>query len=137
MLGASVSQNVIWNMDYSGATNPVTIFRRDALIEHRAIDLDELGMGANKIIYLNRILPQMSGAGVVKFTLGTHATPAGSITWKPPVTYDLDDDTDYAVDIRAAGRYLAYRIEPNDPALPALFSLSGMDLEVSTPRGKR
>tara|TARA_R110000822_G_scaffold75413_7_gene181437 strand:+ start:607 stop:2235 length:1629 start_codon:yes stop_codon:yes gene_type:complete len=137
LMGTSVSQNVIWNMDYAGATAPVTIFRRDALIEHRGIDLDELGMGANKIIYLNRILPQMIGAGVVKFTLGTHATPGGSITWKPPVTYDLDDATDYAVDIRAAGRYLAYRLEPNDPLNPALFSLAGMDLEVSTPRGKR
>lgn len=137
LLGVSESQGVVWNMDYAGASGLVTTFRRDAMIEHRAIDLDEMGMGANKIIYLNRILPQMSGTGVVKFTIGTHETPEGSISWKAAATYNLDDDTDYAVDVRAAGRYLAYRIEPNDPADPALFSLSGMDLEVSAPRGRR
>ncbi len=137
LLGVSTLENTVWNMDYSGGVAPVTMFRRDAMIEHRAIDLDEAGLGINKIIYLNRILPQMSGAGQVKFTLGTHATVDGSITWKTPVTYDLDNPDSYAVDIRAAGRYLAYRIEPLDPADPALFSISGMDLEVSMPRGKR
>ena len=137
LLGLSAPENTVWNMDYSGGVAPVTLFRRDVLIEHRAIDLDEAGLGINKIIYLNRILPQMSGVGRVKFTLGTHATVDGSITWKPAVTYDLDNPDSYAVDIRAAGRYLAYRIEPLDAAAPALFSLSGMDLEISTPRGKR
>jgi len=136
LLGVSAPENTVWDMDYSGGIAPVTLFRRDALIEHRAIDLDEAGQGINKIIYINRILPQMSGSGRVKFTLGTHATVDGDITWKAPVTYDLDDDS-YAVDIRAAGRYLAYRIEPLDPTAPALFSISGMDLEISTPRGKR
>jgi hypothetical protein len=137
LLGVSGPENTIWNMDYSGGVAPVTLFRRDALIEHRAIDLDEAGLGINKIIYLNRILPQMSGSGQVKFTLGTHATVDGSIAWKPAVAYDLDNPESYAVDIRAAGRYLAYRIEPLDPGNPALFSISGMDLEISTPRGKR
>jgi len=137
LLGVSEGQGVVWNMDYSGSTGAVDTFRRDAMIEHRAIDLDEMGMGANKIIYLNRIIPQISGTGVVKFIIGTHDTPEGSISWKTAVTYDLDDADQYAVDIRAAGRYLAYRIEPNDENDPALFSLSGMDLEVSTPRGTR
>jgi len=137
LLGVSSYSGVVWNMDYAGATNPVTTFRRDAMIEHRAIDLDEAGEGANKIIYLNRIIPQMAGQGVVKFTVGTHATAEGSIDWKASVTYDLDDDTDYAVDVRAAGRYLAYRIEPNDTSNPALFSLNGLDIEISTPRGRR
>ena len=138
ILGLSKQNGVLWDLDYNGVSDIVTLFRKNALVEHLGLDFDgmkndrgkTISVG-NKIVYLSRIFPQIKGSGVVKCTVGTRATVDGSIDWQPADTIDLDDDADYAWDIRCAGRYLAYRIEPNDPDDPADFVISGMDWEIS------
>lgn len=129
LYGVSETNGIVYDMDYPGDTAPVSDFRDNLLIERTGIDLDEIGEGVgNKIAYLGRVYPQITGAGEVKFTFGIQAYPNQSITWLSPVTFDID--ADYAVDVRLAGRYLAYRIESADLDNPPLFSISGMDIEV-------
>ena len=130
--GTSVSQAVNYDLDYNGTDPaPTSLFRENLLIEHRGIDMDEDGQSTvgDKIIYLNRVYPQIHGTGSVIFTFGVSRTANEPIVWEPSITFDLDDPQDYAVDVRIAGRYLAYRIEPG-PEVP-LFSFTGMDLEIA------
>lgn len=134
LYGISESQSRTYDLDYSGVTPPATtIFRDGVYIEHLGIDLDELseGVGA-KIIYLNRVYPQIHGTGEVVFRFGTSRTANSPVDWLPSIIFSLDDAAelqDYAVDVRIAGRYLSYSIEPG-PLLPS-FSYTGLDLDVS------
>lgn len=130
LFGISRTQGIIWDMDYQGDDESlVTLFRDNLLIERTALDLDELGQGVgNKIVYVGRLYPQMSGTGKVNFTVGSHARSNSPVVWESPIEFDLS--VDYAVDTRVAGRYLAYRIEPVPGEDPPLMSFSGMDIEL-------
>ena len=137
----SEDQGVVWDLDDN--EDDVEIFKKEAMLNHLGLDFEgmkdsrgkSVGVG-NKVVYVSRVFPQIVGSGVVKFTLGAKMTPQGSITWNTPVTYDLDDDEEYAIDDRIAGRYIAYQLESNDPANPAAFCISGMDWEIQV-AGKR
>ena len=132
--GTSKSQAVIYDLDYSGTDpEPTALFRENLLIEHRGIDLDEDGTTTvgDKIIYLNRIYPQIHGSGSVRFTFGLARVANEDPTDQTSVTFNLDDPQDYAVDVRMAGRYLSYRIEGVVGQDVPLFSFTGMDLEVA------
>ena len=132
--GTSKSQEVTYDLDYIGTSPPPSsLFRENLLIEHRGIDLDDDGQTTvgDKIVYLNRVYPQIHGTGSIQFTFGVSRTANEAIVWESPVIFNLSDPQDYAVDIRIAGRYLAYRIEKVPTLEVPLFSFTGMDIEIA------
>lgn len=129
LFGLSSTQGVIYDMDYQG-TDPsaVSIFRDEFLIEKTAIDLDELQNGVGKnVIMIGRIYPQISGSGKVNVTVGSHMRANASVDWGSPVEFDMDSE--FAVDCRVSGRYLAIKFEPVPGEDVPLMSLSGFDIE--------
>jgi len=112
-------------------TGDFTIPRR-SVIERRELDLNELmGTVGNNVKSLLRMYPQMqiSGGGRLLFTVGASQVLNGAIHWENPIPFD--PSTDYAVDMRVSGRYLAYRItaDPLDP--PEFWTLSQIDFEMA------
>lgn len=98
-----------------------------AFLERRGIDMDVEGSELRTYKIVRAILPQVATfRGVpLQITVGASMTPLGPTTWGP--TSVFDPATDYKVDTRVGGRYLAIRVtlpEPSD------FALSGFDLDV-------
>lgn len=132
----SLSQKVIYDFD-STASDGVSTFRDAAMIKHTHIDLDDSGESVgDRIVYVNRVYPQLRGEGTVQFRFGVHATAQSPIDWITTVDFKISKETesdpneadaDYACDLRMAGRYLAYELTPLNGAR---FSMSGMDIEV-------
>jgi hypothetical protein len=104
-----------------------------AYLEKEHIDLDETGAPLTMFKTVNEVTPQMrvSAAIPVEFTFGANDIHGISPVWDPPITYD--PRTDYRVDTRLSGRYLAMRLTV---ASAMDFSLSGLDANV-LPNGNR
>ena len=95
-------------------------------LERTGLDFDKtLGTSTNNIKYIDQILPQIKGSGLVDITVGWSDTPEGSVRWDAPVSYSIEND--YKVDVRTSGRYPAWRFEGEDAGN---FQLSGMDFNV-------
>ncbi len=102
-------------------------FRRDVFIEHSRIDLKEwLPVAGDKVVYISRAYPRYTGNGRLEIRFGVASTTDSAIQWEPWQEFDMS--TDYAVDFRAAGRYLAYQVRPVGQETPS-FACSGFDLE--------
>lgn len=98
-----------------------------AFVEAPKIDLDQvLQRATNKVLHIKRILPQMRGSGAVTIRIGSSRTPSDPVTWKSTKTFNIE--TDYKVDTRVSGRYLALRVESSSNV--GYWQLSGFDLEV-------
>lgn len=114
-----------------------SIFRQKTRIQHTHIDLDEGGQAVgNRIVYVNRVYPQIQGEGTVQFRFGVHRTANSPIDWVNTVQFKInkvdendpnEEREDYACDVRMAGRYIAYEMTPVDDAS---FAFSGMDIEI-------
>jgi hypothetical protein len=98
-----------------------------AFVEASKIDLDAvLQRPVERVIQIKRIVPQMKGTGTVLIKVGSSNSPQGPVTWKTTKSYDVESD--YKVDTRVSGRYLALRIESSDVA--GYWQLGGFDLDV-------
>ena len=93
------------------------------------IDMDEMGSDLETRKMITRVFPQLyvenTQDATVALRFGKQEFPSGAISWAAPVVYN--PETQYKVDVRLSGRYLAIAIEPskmND------FEVSGYDLEV-------
>ena len=103
------------------------ILRENILIEHLRLDLHKwLDVTGDKIVYISRMFLHFSGKGRVQIRIGTANNTQEGITWGSWTQFKFD--TDHAIDLRAAGRYLAYQIKPYVGETPE-FALSGFDLE--------
>ena len=123
---------------YAVSNNPGSVINLDAnigssrlranvLIEHERIDLDEwLPTHGDKVIYISRIYPQFSGKGRLQCRFGVSNTTNDNITWEAWQEFDMA--TDYAMDFRAAGRYLSYQMKPYTDEFPTV-AISGFDIE--------
>ena len=134
LYGISQIDGAVYDLDSSSTEAPLSLFRDDVLIEHLGIDMDEVQQGVGtKIIYLNRVFPQIHGTGEIIWKFGTSRTANSQIDWLPDITMSLDDAEelqDYAIDIRISGRYLAYQIRGKTGAVP-IFAFTGLDLDVN------
>lgn len=92
------------------------------------------GSTGDKIKYISRIFPQATSDGSIELSFGVAMLPTNEIEWKPWVRYDMA--TDWAVDQRAAGRYLGVRMR-NCSDCPQMFSLTGFDFELMFPDAGR
>jgi hypothetical protein len=132
----SSQAKTIYNFD---APLGESLYRENALISHTKIDLDEAGDSVgDRIVYVNRIFPQIVGSGVVEFRFGVSTSANSPVEWQETCLFkiskaDVNDPNesaeDYACDIRVAGRYLAYEMRPIDGSF---FAISGMDVEIDT-----
>ena len=133
----SLKDNVLYDFD-SDASDGSALFRTGkTLIQHTHIDLDDQGEAVgDRVIYVNRAYPQLRGEGSVQMRFGVHATAQSPIDWVASIPFKIskvaesdpdEEDADYAVDFRMAGRYLSYEIRPIGDAR---FTFSGMDIEV-------
>lgn len=99
------------------------------------IDMTPLfGSTGDRIKYISRVYPQGTGAGAVQISIGVSMLPTGGIEWGPWVEYDLTNG--WAVDTRAAGRYLGIQVR-SAPGSSAMWSLTGFDFELMLPDGGR
>lgn len=110
------------NETYGANGQPYT-----AYVESTKIDLDAvLQRSTERVLQIKRILPQIKGAGIVTFKVGYSSGPQTPVTWKTTKTYNVE--TDYKIDTRVSGRYLALRVESSDVA--GYWQLGGFDLDV-------
>ena len=104
-----------------------------AYLESSKIDLDAvLQRPTERMLQILRIVPQISGVGQVTFKIGSSNSPQGPVLWKNTKVFNIE--TDYKVDTRATGRYLAIRVEST--AANGQWQLSGFDLDVEEVAGR-
>lgn len=98
-----------------------------AYVEASKIDLDQvLQRTTDRVLQIKRILPQIKGAGSVTIKVGSSNSPQGPVAWKTTKSFNVESD--YKVDTRVSGRYLALRVESADVA--GYWQLGGFDLDV-------
>lgn len=115
-------------------TTVITELLKDAFAERIGIDLDESGLSISSYKSLLKIYPQIavsSGDGGVTFQFGANDVTAVSPAWDTPQPFD--PETEYQLNVRRAGRYLAHRITHTGLSD---FSYSGFDARLTT-RGQR
>lgn len=101
--------------------------RENVLIEHSRLSLAQwLETTGDNVVYISRVYPHFTGKGRVQMRIGTANSTHEGISWDPWVEFVFG--TDHAIDLRSAGRFLAYQIKPYAGETPE-FALSGMDLE--------
>lgn len=97
-----------------------------AFVEASKIDLDKvLQRPVERVLQIKRIVPQIKGNGTVTFTVGSSNSPQGPVAWKTTKVFNVE--TDYKIDTRVSGRYLAIRVESSDVA--GYWQLGGFDLD--------
>lgn len=98
-----------------------------AFVEASKIDLDKvLQRPTEKLLQIKRVVPQIKGTGTVTFMVGSSNSPQGPVAWKTTKVFNVESD--YKVDTRVSGRYLAIRVESSDVA--GYWQLGGFDLDV-------
>lgn len=106
---------------YDGATFKSVLERTD-------ISLSD-DRGIKEII---SITPHVSGDGVMKLYVGTSYIQNGPVLWRGPFNYSIGSQ--YKIDFKAAGRYLAVRFEVDSGAN---WSLNGYTFEMIQGNGSK
>ena len=101
---------------------------KTAFAERIGIDLDDAGAAIRNYKIVTSMLPQAkvsSSTEPINIKLGASDFPNDTVTWYSDQQFY--PNTDYKVDMRVSGRYLAYRFEFEGPEN---FSISGFDAEL-------
>jgi hypothetical protein len=113
-----------------GAVNlPATLETfKPAYVAREGIDLDEIQAGLRGYKQMRYVIPQAEFEvtdGSFLWQLGATDLPGGAIVYSTNYTYS--PDTEYKIDTKVAGRYLAYKISTSDIEN---FRISGFDADV-------
>jgi hypothetical protein len=103
-----------------------------AVAERVGIDLDEAGTGLSLRAYKNItcIVPQAAfdaGSGVFIWEVGSSDLPNGPVVYRTSSVFN--PNTDYKIDTRVSGRYLAYKVTSESLEN---FKISGFDSEITS-----
>jgi hypothetical protein len=101
-----------------------------AYLERIGIDLQEEGAPIQSYKKIRRIFPQATTvrpALTPTVQVGASITAGSAINWGPVNSFN--PQTDYKVDVRVGGRYLAYRFSVS---APGDFSVTGFDVDVTS-----
>lgn len=101
---------------------------KESWVERIGVDLDDTGAGLKNYKIITCIVPQASfDASDSKFTwkVGASDLPNGAVTYYS--SQDYFPEQDYQLQMKVAGRYLAYRVSTLDVEN---FRLSGFDAEI-------
>ena len=98
-----------------------------AFLERIGIDMDTEQAGLGSYKQVNRVYPQVTIYRNVPATVqvGASLYPSSPVKWTSPVTFD--PSTQYKVDARQGGRYIAFRFSV---PTPADFEVTGFDADV-------
>lgn len=120
--GYGASKIYAHNETFGASGQPYTSF-----VETTKIDLDAVLQRATRnVLQIKQIIPQIKGTGTVVFKVGSSNSPQGPVSWKTTKSYNVESD--YKIDTRVSGRYLALRIESAD--VTGYWQLGGFDLDV-------
>lgn len=105
---------------------PETI--KTAWVERTGIDLDDPGLGLKLRTYkvINGIVPQIESSIPVRWRTGSADKPNDAPVWYSD--REFDPHNDYKIDLRVAGRYLAYRVDVEGSEQ---FKFSAFDADVA------
>lgn len=100
-----------------------------AYVERIGLDLDDVGGDLVGFKLLRRIYPQVTiyRSIPLQIQVGASETPSGNVVWDEKQAFD--PYTNYKIDTRVSGRYLALRFFVDTPAD---FEISGFDADVTT-----
>lgn len=101
---------------------------KQAYVAREGLDLDEVKAGLRGYKLIQSVVPQAEFEvtdGTFNWKLGATDLPGGAIVYS--TNYDYSPDTEYKIDTKVAGRYLAYRISTDDIEN---FRISGFDADV-------
>lgn len=129
--GLTESRVYAIDLPSAGAVNltahPETIAR--ALVEREGIDMDEnAGVSLRSYKTLMSVFPQAKvkdTGGVLNWQFGSNDMPNSSVIWRSQAYFD--PVTDYKIDTRVSGRYLAYQVYTDSINN---FEFSGFDSEI-------
>ena len=124
LFGASYGASKLYahNETYGGAGTGYL-----AYLEAPKIDLDQVLQRATRNqMQIKQIIPQVHGTGTLTFKVGASNSPQGPVAWKTTKVFNIE--TDYKVDTRVTGRYLAIRVESADVA--GYWDIGGFDLDI-------
>lgn len=104
-----------------------------AYVERIGMDLDDVGGDLTGFKLLRRLYPQVTIYRNIplQIQVGASETPSGNVKWGVKQTFN--PYTDYKIDVRNSGRYLALRFFVDEPAD---FEVSGFDADIG-PAGRR
>tara|TARA_B100001094_G_scaffold332932_1_gene407392 strand:+ start:3986 stop:5731 length:1746 start_codon:yes stop_codon:yes gene_type:complete len=104
-------------------------FNSPVILERTGIDMDNAGMDLRTYKSITKLYPQIDVfddfGTTVNIAIGAHDLPHSDPEY--PTTVAFNPLTDYKIDVRAAGRYLAYKITLD--SADKYFSLTGFDAE--------
>ena len=101
---------------------------KESWVERIGIDMDEQGSGLKNYKLITCIVPQASFDSTessFNWKVGATDLPNGAITYYSDQTFYPEQD--YQLQMKVAGRYLAYRVGTTDVEN---FRLSGFDAEI-------
>ena len=123
-------ENKVYRLNDSHAFEGAVL---NSYLEATKIDLDVvLGKSNNAIKQIVSILPQIEGQGTCTISIGTSDAPQAGVSWKTPITYNIESD--HKIDVRASGRYFALKIESANYA--DYWRLTGLDIDVAEVSGR-
>jgi len=99
-----------------------------AVLQRIGLDLDTIGSDLTTYKQVRRVYPQMGSSSATTPTtiaVGGSNSPSGMVSWSAALSFD--PTSQYKVDVRIGGRYLAFQV-----TVSALcdFSISGFDADV-------
>jgi hypothetical protein len=114
------------------AEDPHAETLQPAMAERVGLDLDdpETGLPLRHYKTVMGLVPQASldePGATLEWKVGSSDIPTEDVTWR--TTTDFDPATDYKIDTKASGRYLAYQVTSDSAEN---FTLTGFDAEVKS-----
>lgn len=98
-----------------------------SFVEATKIDLDTItGSATDTMKQITSILPQIEGSGTINISVGISNAPQEGVAWQSVSTYNIESD--YKIDVRATGRYLALRFESQSAS--DSWRITGLDLDI-------
>lgn len=101
---------------------------KPAFVAREGLDLDEIQAGLRGYKSIKTVVPQAEFEvtdGTFYWQLGATDLPGGPIVYA--TNYNYSPDTEYKIDTKVSGRYLAYKISTSDIEN---FRISGFDADV-------
>lgn len=136
-LGITANRIIGMDLMFSGRLSKPMVpeLLKDAFLERIGVDLDESGAPMSSYKSLLKMYPALSAEGGdgsgITFQYGSCDVPGAYPTWGD--LHPFNPNTNYQIDSRSAGRYLAHRLTVTGLTD---FAYSGFDVNISV-RGKR
>lgn len=132
---AALSSHKLYGLDLADsgtlAFNYDPEANKEAFVERVGIDLDEASQPLSGYKVVTAIYPQVSTDNtddkIIQFAFGASDTPNQAPNYSQDANFNIE--TDYKIDVRAAGRYISYKLKVTGNRD---FSFTGFDMDVKS-----